>query len=230
MLKTPQRFTRLNPRVDYQLNSNNTLMFVYEFRRSDIRDAGIGGFDLSSRGYHTQYTDQTVQVTETAVLGTSVNETRFQYYRSANQVMATSFSPEIHVSGSFNGGGSQYGRAADTQNNFELQNYTSMVRGAHALRFGIRLRGQRDDSVSRLNFNGTFTFSGGRAPLLDPSNRPVLDASGQPVIGFIKSIERYRRTELFQQLGIHRRRFERWAAGLRSSASTQASPLSPCTR
>jgi hypothetical protein len=201
VLKTPQRFTRLNPRVDYQLNSNNTLMFVYEFRRSDIRDAGIGGFDLSSRGYHTQYTDQTVQVTETAVLGTSVNETRFQYYRSANQVMATSFSPEIHVSGSFNGGGSQYGRATDTQNNFELQNYTSMVRGAHALRFGIRLRGQRDDSVSRLNFNGTFTFSGGKAPLLDPSNRPLLDASGQPVIGFIKSIERYRRTELFQQLG-----------------------------
>jgi len=109
VLTTPQRFTRLNPRVDYQLNSNNTLMFVYEFKRSDIQDAGIGGFNLSSRGYHAQYTDQTVQVTETAVLGTSVNETRFQYYRSANEMIANSLSPEIHVSGSFNGGGSLSG-------------------------------------------------------------------------------------------------------------------------
>jgi Carboxypeptidase regulatory-like domain len=201
VLTTPQRFTRLNPRVDYQLNGNNTLMLVYEFRRSDIQDAGIGGFDLSSRGYHTQYTDQTVQATETAVLGTSVNETRFQYYRSANQVMATSFSPEIHVSGSFNSGGSQFGRSTDTQNNFELQNYTSMSRGTHAWRFGMRLRGQRDDSASRLNFNGTFTFSGGLAPVLDANNRPVLDASGHRALALIKSIERYRRTELFERLG-----------------------------
>ena len=202
VLTTPQRFTRLNPRVDYQLNSNNTLMFVYEFRRSDIQDAGIGGFNLSSRGYHAQYTDQTVQVTETAVLGTSVNETRFQYYRSANEMIANSLSPQIHVSGSFNSGGSLSGRSFDTQNYFELQNYTSMVRGTHSWKFGIRLRGQMDDSVTRQNFNGTFTFSGGLAPVLDANNQPVLDASGQPVLALAKSIERYRRTLVFQQLGL----------------------------
>ena len=201
ILKTPQRFLRLNPRVDYQLNDRNTLMVSYEATNSNINDAGIGGFDVISRGYHSHYLDQTVQITETAVLGRNINETRFQYFRTANQTTPNDLSPEIQVLGSFRGGGSQLGQSADTQNNFELQNYTSMIRSAHTLRFGVRLRGQAEDSVARQNFNGTFTFGGGLAPELDANNQPVLDGSGQPVLTQIGSIERYRRTLLFQQLG-----------------------------
>jgi hypothetical protein len=201
ILTTPQRFTRLNPRVDYQLNPNNTLVIAYDFTHSDIRDAGIGGFDLISRGYHVSYTDHTVQMTETAVLGRNINETRFQYYRTASQMTPNSLDPEIQVLGSFRGGGSQNGLSFDTQNNFELQNYTSMVRNKHTWRFGVRVRGQIDSSITRQNFNGTFTFAGGLAPELDANNQPVLDGSGNPVLTSIKSIERYRRTLLFQQMG-----------------------------
>src|SRR3984893_7319316 len=201
VLVTPQRFTRLNPRVDFQLNQNNTLVVAYDFTPSDIRDAGIGGFDLISRGYHVAYTDQTVQMTETAVLGRNINETRFQYYRTASGMMPNSLSPEIQVLGSFRDGGSQNGQSLDTQNAFELQNYTSMVRSRHTWRFGVRLRGQMDNSITRQNFNGTFTFGGGLAPVLDSNNQPVFDGSGKPVLTSIKSIERYRRTLLFQQMG-----------------------------
>ncbi len=201
VLTTPQRFTRLNPRVDYQLNQNNTLVVAYDFTHSDVRDGGIGGFDLISRGYHVTFTDQTVQMTETAVLGRNINETRFQYFRTANQITSNSLSPELQVLGSFRGGGSQNGQSLDTQNYFELQNYTSMVRNKHTLRFGVRLRGQMDNSVTPQNFNGTFTFGGGLAPELDSNNQPVLDGSGKPVFTTIKSIERYRRTQLFHQMG-----------------------------
>src|ERR1700687_3555352 len=38
VLTTPQRFTRINPRVDYQLNQNNTLTIAYDFTHSDARD------------------------------------------------------------------------------------------------------------------------------------------------------------------------------------------------
>src|SRR5229473_6398785 len=134
VLTTPQRFTRLNPRVDYQLNQNNTLVVAYDFTHSDIRDGGIGGFSLISQGYHVTYTDQTVQMTETAVLGRNINETRFQYYRTANHMVSNSLDPEVQVLGSFRGGGSQNGMSFDTQNNFELQNYTSMVRNKHTWR------------------------------------------------------------------------------------------------
>src|SRR5438445_5273530 len=202
ILKTPQRFTRINPRVDYQLNDNNTLMVSYEVTNSNINDAGIGGLDVISRGYHSHYLDQAVQMTETAVLGRNINETRFQYFRTANQMTPNDLSPETQVLGSFRGGGSQIGQSANTQNNFELQNYTSMIRSAHTWRFGFRLRAQAEDSVARQNFNGTFTFGGGLAPVLDANNQPVLDASGQPVLMQVTSIERYRRTLLFQQLGL----------------------------
>ncbi len=203
VITTPGRFTRVTPRADYQLNDKNTLSFRYGFTHSDAHDAGIGGLDVISRGYHNQFTHQTVQVAETAVLGTSINETRFQFYRNASQMLANSISPEVQVLGSFNGGGSQLGRSFDTQNSFELQNYTSTIRGKHSVKFGVRLRGQTDDSVSPQNFNGTFTFAGGALePVLDANNQPVLDGTGQPVLAPIKSIERYRRTLLFQQLGL----------------------------
>jgi hypothetical protein len=174
IFKVPQRFTRVSPRIDYQLNSTNTLIFRYSFTHSDINGAGIGGFDLISRGYDYQYTNQTVQVTDTAVFGSSINETRFQYFRSAQQRIAQSAEPEIQVLGSFNDGGSQLGRSFDTQNYYELQNYTTIPKGAHVWKFGVRLRGQTDDNISPLNFNGTFTFS---------------------------SIEQYQQTLLFEQQG-----------------------------
>src|SRR5579885_583048 len=199
---TPGRFTRLTPRIDYQLNAKNTLMLRYGITHSDVRDNGIGGFNLVSTGYHSQFTNQLVQAADTMVLGSTVNETRFQYYRSATQSIANSADPAIQVLGSFTGGGSTVGHTFDTQNSYELQNYTSMVRGTHSLRFGVRLRGQTDANTAPQNFNGTFTFAGGGlAPELDAANQPVLGAGGQPVLVPIDSIERYRRTLLFASLG-----------------------------
>lgn len=200
---TPGRFTRATPRVDYRLNDRNTMTFRYGFTHSTADDAGIGGFDLISRGYHNEFTNQTVQIADMAVLGTTVNETRFQYYRSASQMIANNTAPEVQVLGSFNGGGSQNGHTFDTQNSFELQNYTSTIHGAHSLKFGARIRGQIDDSAAPQNFNGTFTFGGGTlAPVLDSNNQPVLDGAGQQILAPITSIERYRRTILFQQQGL----------------------------
>jgi outer membrane receptor protein involved in Fe transport len=58
------------------------------------------------------------------------------------------------------------------------------------------MRAQFDASIAPLNFNGTFTFSGGLAPVLDANQQPVLDASGHVMMEQIDSIERYRRTLL----------------------------------
>ncbi|MCU1234637.1 MAG: Cna domain protein [Candidatus Solibacter sp.] len=196
LIVTPGRYTNVSPRVDYQLGENNTLMFRYGLTHSDVRDNGIGGFDLTSRGYHSQFTNQTVQVADTALLGRTVNETRFQFYRSATQALANSTAPATLVLQSFNGGGSALGRSFDTQNSYELQNYSSRLSGRHSWRWGVRLRGQTDDSISPQNFNGAFTFGGGAlAPVLDAQNRPT------GALAPITSIERYRRTLFFQQLG-----------------------------
>ncbi len=202
VLVTPGRYTSVTPRIDYQLKEGNTLMFRYGITHSDVNDNGIGFFDLVSRGYHSQFTNQTVQAADTVLIGSAVNETRFQFNRSATQAIANTSSPTIQVLQSFNGGGANVGRTFDTQNSYELQNYTSFVKGKHSWRFGVRLRGQTDDSVSPQNFNGTFTFAGGALePVLNAQNQPVLDSQGQVTMAPITSIERYRRTLALAQLG-----------------------------
>ena len=41
--------------------------------------------------------------------------------------------------GTFNGGGSQTGHSITTNNSYELQNYTSTIRGSHSIKFGAHV-------------------------------------------------------------------------------------------
>jgi len=155
---SPQSRVRVSPRIDYQLSTNNTLTVRYAFNHSDIRDAGIGGFNEESRGYHNQQDFQTVQATETAVLGThTINETRFQYFHESSQTSANNPNPAITVQGAFNIGGAQ-NKGSYTQSTYELQNNTSIAQGKHAWKFGVRMRGDTDDNITQQNFGGTYTF------------------------------------------------------------------------
>ena len=187
----------VSPRLDYQLSQNNTLIVRYSFTRNDVQDQGIGVFDLPSRGYSTLDQYHTVQLTDTAVLGpTTVNETRFQFYHEDENQISNSLAPAILVMGSFNTGGAQTGRSLDASNYYELTNTTSIVKGVHTWKFGVRARGETDDNTSPVNFGGTFTFAGGEAPELNADNQEVLDSSGQPVMEPITSIQQYQRALL----------------------------------
>src|SRR5579864_3344066 len=200
--RTIQRRTRISPRIDYQLNENNTLTFRYDMTRGDIQGAGIGGFNLIESGYHIHYFTQTVQAFDSTDHAATENETRFQYNRHPTHYAADSASPSLQVLGAFSGGGSPVGQYFDTTNNFELQNNTTSIHGAHTWRFGMRARELTDENISPQNFNGTFTFSGSEAPTLDSNNQVVLDSSGHPVLEQIGSLESYRRALLFQQMGL----------------------------
>ncbi len=203
VFRVEQRRTIVSPRVDYQLTPAHTLSLRYQWIQADIPNSGIGSFNLVSRGEHGHSNMHTIQATETAVLGTrTVNETRFQYFRAGSSLMSNDPAAAIQVLGAFNGGGAQTGNSSDVQDNYELQNYTTIAAGAHAWKLGARLRGTLETSISPANFGGAFTFAGGLAPELDANNQPLLDGSGNPVQVQITSIERYRRTLLFQRLGL----------------------------
>jgi hypothetical protein len=161
VVEAPQNRLRISPRLDYQLNKNNTLTLRYGYTRNDIQDQGIGNFNLATRGVHALNTDHTVQATETAVLSSKViNETRFQLYHQENDQTAHSTALGINVQGSFNDGGASIARLADTQNHYELQNYTTIANGAHSWKFGVRVRAITIDNLSAPNPNGAYTFAG----------------------------------------------------------------------
>ena len=158
--------TRLNggPRLDYQLTKNNTFSARYQYFRNRANDTGIGGFTLPSEAYNVLTTEQTLQLTDTQVIGSKViNETHFQYRREGGAENPFSTLPELDVIGAFNAGGNSLGTNNDRENLYELQNYTSIVHGQHFVKFGARIRAMTDSNMSTGNqatgFNGAFTFS-----------------------------------------------------------------------
>lgn len=193
----PHRRTTVNPRVDYQLSTNHTLVLRYGYEWITQENAGIGSFTLPERGFRRQESEHTVQLTETAVLGaTAINETRLQFEREDSERLGDNSIPAINVLQSFSAGGPQVGNAGNLETSWELHNTTSIVKNTHTIRFGGRVRTWNVTDVSPANFGGTWTFAGGLAPALDGDLNPV---AGDPLR--ITSLERYRRTLLFQQRG-----------------------------
>ncbi len=77
--------------------------------------------------------------------------------RAASSLLQTP-TPTVNVIGAFLGGGNSSQFVSDNQDNFEIQNYTSVLTGKHLIKFGARLRDGREANYANSNFNGTFTF------------------------------------------------------------------------
>ncbi len=162
VFSAPQNRLRISPRVDYQLTPNNTLTLRYGYTRNNLLDQGAGNFSLLTNAYRGLDTDHTVQIIDTQVINTQIiNETRFQLYHTQDNEFANNDLPGVTVLGSFNGGGAQVGTTLDTENHYELQNYTTITKGAHTVKFGVRTRAVTINNFSPNNFGGSYYFQGG---------------------------------------------------------------------
>ena len=159
-IPSPRTRTTLSPRMDFQLTPNNTLSVRYQYWQDNQDNNGVGQFSLPSQAYNIQTTEQTLQLSDTQLLGSKVvNETRFQYLRDRINQTPAYTDATLNVQGAFVGGGNSQGYNLDAQDHYELQNYTSMLVGKHMFKFGGRLRALRDSSYANSNFNGMFTFN-----------------------------------------------------------------------
>src|ERR1019366_6763395 len=158
----PQVRTTVSPRIDYQLNSKNTLVGRYRYENTARDNQGSGVFTLPSRAYNVRDSEQSASLTDTIMVSnTVINETRFQYIHETNLQLGSNEAPGISVLQTFTGGGTPFGlgRSYSNEDHYELQNYTSIVHGTHFFKFGGRLRDVRLDDLSTQNYNGTFTFT-----------------------------------------------------------------------
>ena len=193
----------LTPKVDIALNDKNTLTIRYQWERTWRDNSGVGAFSLADRGTNSTGGEHHFFLTETAVLGSkAVTETRLQYRREDTSNTVASTAPAISVSDSFNAGGSPMGAAWNKDRYYELSNITTYTAGKHTLKWGGRMRFDNVNDYSPSNFNGTFSFVGGQAPVLNDQMQIVDGPDGNPLMALETSLERYRRTLVLQQMGL----------------------------
>jgi Carboxypeptidase regulatory-like domain len=203
--EVPVRATVVTPRtdysgtgrIDYQISPNNTFTGSYLHLSSDRDNNGIGQYSLPSRAYSSENSTDQIRLVESSVLGANaVTDARFGFTRYATYQYGDNSVPSLIVASSFNGGSAQVGQASNINTLLEFQSNTTVVQGTHTIRFGGRGRNTAITDISPSNFGGTFSFFGVTgAPVLDVNNQPT----GQTEQ--ISSLEQYRRTLLFQQLG-----------------------------
>jgi hypothetical protein len=159
-IANPRTRTSISPRVDYQLSANNTLTVRYQLTHDGEQNSGLTSFSLPGQAYNVNETEHTLQISDTQVLSPKVvNETRFQFQRETNHQLPLGVGPTIEVQGFFTNGENSEGLVRTTQDNYELQNYTSITHGNHLIKFGARVRGITSAESTDANFNGTFIFS-----------------------------------------------------------------------
>src|SRR6185312_6915570 len=104
---------------------------------------------LASQAYNEIETENTLQVSDSQILGAHVvDDTRFRYRRDKDNIRAQSSDPTTQVLGFFSGGGSVQGTNLSTTDSYELQNYTSIAHGKHFIKFGLRTRVSNDSNYA----------------------------------------------------------------------------------
>lgn len=198
----PERELYSDVRADFKLNEKNNLTFNYQYLPNKQHSAGVGGFNLPSRAYDVLDRTHIFRAISNSVLSPSAfNQLRFQFLWNLNRIRNANTDPTLNVLQAFTGGGANVNNDRTDVKRYELQDNVTFGLGSRTLRLGGRVRAVKITDNSPFNFNGTYIFAGGQVPVLDPNGQIVNGPNGQPLLIEIDSLERYRRTLFFQDLG-----------------------------
>lgn len=148
-------------RFDWQMSLRNVMTarygFWYENEKGNL-DSGPG--TLATGSTHESNSDHTVQLSDTTIFNDHlINESRFQFERHDENHYPDSSQRTISVAGDFVGGGFTGQESEDHRTALEFQNITTLSHGSHAIKFGTRMRDNRDANKNNARFNGKFSFS-----------------------------------------------------------------------
>ena len=156
---SPANRIELSPRLDLQLGQKNTLTVRYQFERF-TRSGVFGNTSLPTQATGSTTSEHAIQISDSQIINDHVvNETRFQFRREPSIDTAVNATPTVSVSGYFSGGGAGAQFSNDNTTHLELQNVTTVSAGAHAIKFGMWARDNRDAVTTTQGFNGSFSFS-----------------------------------------------------------------------
>ncbi len=189
---TPQALWEGQARLDWQLGSKNTLATTFSSNVNDLQNEGVGGTMLAETGYSGHGYEHILRFSNlTTASPHFVHEARLSLRWDGEDDTPVSDAPQINVAGSFTGGGATVGRQQLHEFNLEADDDAILTSKRHNLKVGTQLMLYRERQQLTSNFNGTYTFGGGVAPVLDSNNLPVPGATET-----ISGLEQYRRALL----------------------------------
>ena len=172
---TPQSRTHAQPapRLRYQRQQHAGRALPVH-TQVELDKEGVGNFNLASTAYNQKSSENTLQVTETAMLNPRSHQRNALSVHAFDSIEhGDNTMPALNVQGAFTGGGPQIGNSGNTANHAEVTNTTTMTHGTHTIKWGGRFRQSFNNDTSVNNFGGTFTFFGGLGPELDANNQPI---------------------------------------------------------
>lgn len=156
---SPGSHMEISPRIDMQLGQKNTLTLRYQFFRNNFSNSLGGTTSLPTLATSSDTTANSFQMDDTQIINDHlVNETRAEYRLNVSSGTPVSTLPMFSAPGFFSAGGSGSQYSNNRSTHFELQNFTSLSAGKHAIKFGTWMRDNLESNSSDGGFNGSFTF------------------------------------------------------------------------
>lgn len=188
----PQSLWEGQARMDWQLGAKNNFVAVFSSNVDGLQNVGVGGTMLPETGYSSNQYDNTLRFFDlTSVSQHLVHEARLSIRWNGQHDTPVSTAPQVNVAGSFTGGGSTLGAQQLHEVNLEADDDAILSTKAHTVKVGTQLMLYAEHQELTNDFNGSYTFGGGNAPVLDSNNTAVPGATET-----ISGIEQYRRTLL----------------------------------
>ena len=183
------------------LGKNNKLIIGFNYWDSRRNGQNVGDFMLPSRTVNSNLQYFNFRISETFI----VNEKLINSFRASNsfntsKTFGGSNDPSINVLEAFSGGGAQ-NDGTNKNSYYEFTDDLSWQWQKYTLNIGGRIRYNKTRQTLMQNYGGSYTYSGRTAPELDMNNNPVYDLEGKLILTEISSLEAYRRTLYFQNLG-----------------------------
>jgi hypothetical protein len=170
----PQELWLGTARLDWQLGAKNTLITTYSANVNHLQNVGVGGESLAETGYDSGTYEHMFRVSDVTTVSTHLmHETHVSFRFDGETDVPNSMAPQVNVAGAFVGGGATIGQQRLREFNLEADDDAVLTTKHHTMKFGVQFQLFHENQQLTTNFNGTYTFGGGPAPVLDANNQPI---------------------------------------------------------
>lgn len=185
---TPQSLWEGSARVGAMPNAKNNMTVTYTATVNALSNVGVGGTVLQEAGYDSQQSEHAIRVTNLQTISArTLHESRLGLTFRNRDDAPQSTGASLQVAGAFTGGGAATQALRSHEFDLEFDDDVLYQHRKHNFKAGVELLNAYLNDRLPTNFNGTYIFGGGVAPVLDGNG----NATGATAT--INGLEQYRR-------------------------------------